>query len=142
VDDERNARSGSPSDAERLFGQALPSTEKDSWLMTSTEIVLGYYTQPSVPMAEHHRLLSRLAALEHWIAQIRQNGAFMPSDPPAPSEGADDRSVYDKVIENLDKRIVPQPIRENIRKSLDKADSALTGRPGADEALKRIAGKS
>jgi hypothetical protein len=141
VDDERNARPDSPSDAERLFGRELPSRDKDQWLMTSTEIVLGYYTQPSVPMAEHHRLLSRLAAMEHWIAQIRQTGAFLPSDPPAPSEGADDRSVYDKVIENLNKRIVPQPIRNDIRESLDKADRALTGRPGADEALKRISGR-
>ena len=141
MDDERNARSATPSDAERLFGHALPSTQQE-WLMTSTEIVLGYYTQPSVPMAEHHRLLSRLAAAEHWIAQIRQNGAFMPSDPPAPSEGADDRSVYDKVIDNLDKRIVPEPTRTRLRGALDKADAPLTGRPGADEALKRISQKS
>lgn len=110
--------------------------------MTSTEIVLSYYTEPSVPLADHHRVLARLSALEHWIAQIRQTGAFLPSDPPAPSEGAEEPTIYEKVIENLDKRLVPEPTRTRLRGALDKADRPLTGRPGADEALKRISGRS
>lgn len=42
----------------------------------------------------------------------------------------------DRVVDALDRRIVPDCDRMRLRKAVDKADAPLTGRAGADEGLR------
>jgi len=90
------------------------------------ELVMDYYNQADY-MNEQQRLLSRLA--EFYRLRMTDETA---SDKPA------EKTIYDQVVENLNKRIVPEPTRGQIRKALDTADAEPTGRVKSDEALKRI----
>lgn len=60
------------------------------------------------------------------------------ADSSTTDEVTTNRGPVDVVIDQLDRRIIPQPDRSRLRKALDTADAPLGGRAGADEALKRI----
>ena len=47
--------------------------------------------------------------------------------------------VIDQAIDALDRRLVGRTDRARLRGAVDRADLPLTGRAGADAALKRIA---
>ena len=47
----------------------------------------------------------------------------------------------DRVIDQLDRRLVPDGDRSRLRRHLDRADAPQRGRPGADEGLGRAIGR-
>jgi hypothetical protein len=51
------------------------------------------------------------------------------------------RERVDGVIDDLTKRITPEPDRTRLRKALDTADAPETGRAASDKALGRVAAR-
>jgi hypothetical protein len=84
---------------------------------SSFELVMDYYNKAFQHTAENQRSM-----------MSGETASDKPADP----------TIYDQVVENLNKRIVPEPTRGTLRKALDKADAPLAGRDKADDALKRI----
>lgn len=74
-----------------------------------------------------------LTLLRREIADLR---ASM-SDDPKPEPATD----VDRVVDALDRRVVPPGDRTRLRRSLDKADAPQAGRAGADEGLGRAIGR-
>lgn len=101
-----------------LYGAHQRITELEQALQTASEVIR---TQNKM-----------LVGWERW----RQGKAALPSE----TEG--DRkpipnSELDRVIDALEKRVMPRPDRVRLRGALDKADAPLGGKEGANDALGR-----
>src|SRR5690348_18354909 len=99
------------------------------------EQVADYYNR-ALQVTEKNKLIGRIAELEAENFRLKMSNETASDKPSEPT-------IYDQVIKNLNERvdgksIVPVPVRGEIRKALDKADSPLQGREKSDDALKRI----
>ena len=93
--------------------------------------------------ALHRRAMERVAELElenerliRALIQVRHD-ARISVDDPKPEPATD----VDRVIDQLDRRLVPERDRFRLRRHLDRADAPQRGRPGADEGLGRAIGR-
>ena len=73
----------------------------------------------------------------NWAVGQARRDARVSVDDPKPEPATD----VDRVIDQLDRRLVPERDRFRLRRHLDKADAPQRGRPGADEGLGRAIGR-
>lgn len=84
---------------------------------------------------------NRIAMFDAWLAKLEARVAEIKSivavddAPPEPS------TDVDRVIDQLDRRVMPQPDRQRLRDAVERADRPLTGRAGSDEGLGRAIGR-
>jgi hypothetical protein len=94
----------------------------------------GLY-RPAFSVADAMRMLAgkpgSLLAYRHASQDVVWPDDQQP-DPP---------SDIDRVIDALDRRIVPDRDRTRLREATDRADAPLTGRAGADEGLRGAIGR-
>ena len=76
--------------------------------------------------------LDELSVIGQSIDHVMASGAPEPLDP-QPEPATD----VDRVIDQLDRRIIGTPDRVRLRGALDKADAPLGGRAGQDQAIGR-----
>lgn len=70
-----------------------------------------------------------------------QDLVFVPGNVAAQDAPPPPESDSDRVVDALDRRIVPDRDRARLRKAVDRADAPLTGRAGADEGLRGAIGR-